>query len=175
MNALVFAAALLFASGDDATSGGSPASADAVAKDQPAAKKKSKKNQKKDKNETKETKEKKPGASKAEKDRKPAEEDAPFAVEAAAHVGGGASTGRTLHRLPSAISTLGASLKPSLRLGPAELRADVDPDRMAYTLRSVFFMTVLVWVHCPEMFDLKSEVSERLGLLLAGIAARIAQ
>jgi AcrR family transcriptional regulator len=51
-----------------------------------------------------------------------------------------------------------------------ELRADVDPDRMAYTLRSVFFMTVLVWVHCPEMFELKTEMAARLQLVFEGLA-----
>ena len=51
-----------------------------------------------------------------------------------------------------------------------ELRADVDPDRMAYTLRSVFFMTVLVWVHCPWMFELKPEMAARLQLAMQGLA-----
>lgn len=50
-----------------------------------------------------------------------------------------------------------------------QLRTDVEPDRMAYTLRSVFFMTVLVWVHCPELFDLSDEVKARVTLLLQGL------
>lgn len=53
-----------------------------------------------------------------------------------------------------------------------ELRADADLDRVTYTLRSVFFMTVLVWVHCPTMFDLREEMAARMRLAFEGLSAR---
>ncbi|NOT34639.1 MAG: TetR/AcrR family transcriptional regulator [Candidatus Eisenbacteria bacterium] len=52
-----------------------------------------------------------------------------------------------------------------------EFRSDVPVERLTYVLRGVFFMTMLVWLHCPELFDFKTEIQARMSIALDGLAA----
>ena len=52
-----------------------------------------------------------------------------------------------------------------------ELRAAADPDRATELLRGVFISTTLVWLHAPDVFELRSEIRARLTLLIDGLSA----
>lgn len=49
-------------------------------------------------------------------------------VDAEARLGGGALTGRGVHRNPAVLTLVAAAVEPSVHLGPVELRADLDLD-----------------------------------------------
>jgi TetR/AcrR family transcriptional regulator, cholesterol catabolism regulator len=54
-----------------------------------------------------------------------------------------------------------------------ELRRDVDPARAESLLASVYIATVYLWLECPELgYDLRTEVRERLELVLDGLATK---
>ena len=54
-----------------------------------------------------------------------------------------------------------------------ELRRDMDAERATYVLRSIFFLTVLVWVSAPAPpYDLGEELPARIRLALEGLASR---
>lgn len=54
-----------------------------------------------------------------------------------------------------------------------ELRRDVDPARAESLLASVYIATVYLWLNCPELgYDLRTEVRERLELVLDGLAVK---
>jgi AcrR family transcriptional regulator len=54
-----------------------------------------------------------------------------------------------------------------------ELRADLDPERATYIIRSIFFLTVLVWVCTPDApYDLSTELVTRVRLAFEGLSAR---
>ena len=65
--------------------------------------------------------------------------------------------------------TIASVIESGQRSG--ELRTDTTPERLAYVLRSVFFLTTLSWLYCPEMFALEDELRLRLEIALDGLAA----
>lgn len=58
--------------------------------------------------------------------------------------------------------------------GIGELRANVDPRRAERVLHSTFLGALFMWLKCPEVADmnLRSELQERLALVLDGLAVR---
>ncbi len=50
-----------------------------------------------------------------------------------------------------------------------EFRREADPDRVTDVLRGLFISTMLVWLHCPTLFDLQREIASRLSLVLDGL------